>query len=160
MTNKYEVIPANINHVEHLHQRLTKETVQELWAVNRLLPRDALIEGLTKSYAPKVGMYNGLPVCMYGVIHLTLLSRIGIPWMLASDYFYNLVSQTKHARFFLKGSKEYIKQIKSENALLISYVDKRNKKSLKWLKWLGFEIGPEQFYGPDKLPFHVVFMVN
>lgn len=153
MQNKYEIVEATLLHVAHLFLKMRKEDVQEIWAAGRHLPRNALIEGLLRSYAPKAGLYNNLPFCMFGVIRPTLLSRIGIPWMLASDDLNN------HARTFLPQSKGYIKQIKTENTLLINYVDQRNKKAIKWLSWLGFEIGPTQSYGLDKLPFHVFFMV-
>lgn len=39
-------------------------------------------------------------------------------------------------------------------ALLTNYVDARNAVSIRWLRWLGFEIEPAAPFGIHGLPFH------
>lgn len=67
-------------------------------------------------------------------------SNIGVPWFLTSEDF-------KPDIDFIRGSREviskdmYVEGIK----VLCNYIHKDNTKSIKWLKWLGFQFTPHPF---------------
>jgi hypothetical protein len=85
---------------------------------------------------------------MFGVARLSLLTRNGAVWMLGSDKI------DEFPITFLRHNKEYIQDMAEGYDLLVNYVDSRNKKSIRWLKWLGFEIFPAEPAGILGIPFH------
>jgi hypothetical protein len=93
-------------------------------------------------------MADGRVVCMFGVAPVNLLGDTGVPWLLGSD------DIERHAVTFLRGSKRYIAEMSRDYRLLTNYVDARNTLSIRWLKWLRFDILAAEPYGPFGLPFH------
>jgi len=150
----YKIVPATLEHVEELAPKIRKADKQEIWASDRLLPKEALLRSMRITPSPLVGVANDKVFCMFGVGVPTPLSDIGYPWMLSSD------ALPKHARKFLREGKKWIEQINNEYEILINFVDSRNKKAIQWLKWLGFSIKEAQPYGPDQIPFHLFIMTR
>ena len=60
----------------------------------------------------------------------------------------------RHARRFLRLSREYLEEAKKGYDFLENYVDQRNEAAVKWLAWLGFTIHDPEPFGPDKYLFH------
>ena len=81
---------------------------------------------------------------MYGVIPEDNGGRI---WMLSSK------NIRGHARSVCKISRKEINRLKAEYKMLYNIVDYRNKLTIKWLSWLGFQFGANYFIGPDKHHF-------
>jgi hypothetical protein len=69
----------------------------------------------------------------------------GIPWFVSTDKF----EEFKIA--FARQSREYVKYMLKRYKKLQNYVSTDNRKSIAWLKWLGFTIHPleERFHDPD-----------
>ena len=148
MTNKYEVVPADISHAAFIALNMRRADVEEIWASNHRTPYEALIGGMDISAYPATGVVNGVPICMFGVGASGPISLHGSPWLLGTP------DVEKHARKFLRLNKSYIDLIKEDYDLLYNWVDERNDVSIRWLKWLGFDIKPATPYGLDQLPFH------
>lgn len=95
-----------------------------------------LIEyGVEMSLVSKVARVDGQLLCMWGVGVESAISGIGRPWLLGTDLMF------KHPHVFLNGSKAQLKPLLGRYRYLRHFVDKRNKVSIRWLKWLGFKVG-------------------
>ena len=150
----YRVVPTNLDHVYELSHTMRSADVRECWAMNHFAPLDALKHSLYYTRMPKTGLYNGRVMCIWGVGKISYLSKEGIPWMLTSS----LVDS--HYREFLRSGLRCLKDIKKEAVTLVNMVDVRNRKSIRWLKWLGFTIHDPVPFGPDGMLFHPFIMEN
>jgi hypothetical protein len=109
-------------------------------------------KGYDASEACWVGMIDDLPVCVFGVVRWSSLSLNGTPWLLATDDF------NEEGLAIVKASKAYSNLMKKRFHLLQNFVDVRQEKSIRWLKWLGFTIEPAEPFGFLSLPFHRFWM--
>lgn len=144
----YEVRDATLEDAKELAPRLRQADLDEVRAACDHGPEEALVHSIKNSRFPKAGLVDGELVCLFGVGSNTLLSTSGSPWLLGSDKI------VKHARAFLKGSRIYLRDMKEEYGYLVNYVDARNTHSVRWLKWLGFEISKPVPFGPYGVLFH------
>jgi nitrogenase molybdenum-iron protein alpha/beta subunit len=144
---KKEIVSTTVAHIEELAKTMRKCDADEVWASGHMTPLEALQRGVALSEESFTGLMDGKVVCIFGVSTVTPFSRDGVPWLLASD----LINETQHT--FLRVNRVYVNEIKKRYASLENYVDCRNIKAIKWLKWLGFELDEPAPYGPDNMLF-------
>jgi len=87
-------------------------------------------------------------VCIFGIGSPTLLSDTGIVWMLGTDLL------EKHKGSFIRHSREYIEAMLDVYPYLTNFVDARNKRTIRWLKFMGFTFKEAKILGKARLPFH------
>lgn len=75
-------------------------------------------------------------------------TKMGVPWMLSSENF-------KPDWEFIRGSKRFVGEdmFINDTNILCNYISKDNKKTIKWLTWLGFKFTPHP-YNNDFLQFY------
>jgi hypothetical protein len=147
--SKISVVPATLEHAAYIASRMRKADMEEVAVSSGRGPFTALRESLKSSAQAFTGMVEDVPVCMFGVGVLDILGGVGSPWLLGTD----LVE--KNAMAFLRRSKVYVRQMTDTFPYLYNYVDARNTLSIKWLKWLGFEMADEPVpYGIWGMPFY------
>ncbi len=144
----YEMRAATDADAVDLAKRVRQADKDELWASNNVGPLMALRASMGFSRAPMVGTVDGLVICMFGVAGGTIISNVGVPWMISSN------ELPQHAFAFLAGSQEVIKNMLAEFGYLRNFVDARNTHAIRWLKWLGFTIHPAVTHGVEQIPFH------
>lgn len=147
MGHKYAVIEATLEHVERMAPNMRQADVEEIEASSGLDPYSALRRGFSCSSHAWTGTVDGEPACMFGVVPVSMMGSVGVPWMLGTD----LVEQ--HATAFLRRNKPYVKQMSAAYNHLINYVDDRNVKAIQWLEWLGFTMSEPQQFGYKRMPF-------
>lgn len=105
----------------------------EIWRSNRANPADSLTHGFNGEICLTFCI-NDEPAAMFGVNRVSYLSQKGIPWLLGTD-------KIKYAMmYFLKESRKHVQAMNKRYPILENYVDSDNKLSIRWLKWLGFEL--------------------
>ena len=136
-------------HIKSLAPRIREADKREVYASHRVTDMEkCLLNSLEMSHEAWCWVIDGVPVAAFGVTPGCYLTRMGIPWLLASDEIYD------HIHDFLKTSKIIVDYWRNNWDMLSNYVDARNIKSIKWLKFLGFIIDEPTIYGLEKLPFH------
>lgn len=87
------------------------------------------------------------PIAIFGVSPMDRANGIGSPWLLATD-------EAPHSpKDWIRLSKKYLQLMTKEYPVLINYVDARNRRSIAWLKHLGFRFGDPEPLGPYGIPF-------
>jgi hypothetical protein len=137
--------PSKHDDVVYLSERLRKTDVDEIWAAVHLKPFEALVYSRKGSFLCQTVLHKTQPVAMFGVAPETTGAAV---WFLASD------DLDKMWLSFLKMSKMCIDRMLDESPLLFNWVDARNERSIRWLKWCGAKIEKPAPFGPDQLPFH------
>ena len=145
---KATVVETTAEHVKFVAENMRKPDKREIWLSHRIEPLEAL-EMITKQYGPQfTGMHGDEPVAIFGILIVNDLNKTGSPWMLATD---KMMSRKKD---FAAISKEYMAKMAEQFNYLENYVHKENRKSVRWLKWLGFEVHKPIPYGISGAPFH------
>ena len=142
------IIPATIEHAKKMAPLTRDADREELWAASYQRPLDAMQMGLDFSDDAFVGCIDGEPIVMWGVALESLVGKIGIPWMIATKQLDDV------AIIFLRRCRGPVLEMLSNYGKLINYVDARNKRAVRWLKFLGFEIEDPKPYGVLGMPFH------
>ena len=112
-------------------------------------PGKTLEEGIREcaKFSLKEGNYFLRGICkttgnlefIFGVCREDSNPKIGVPWFLTSENF-------KPTREFIRKSPSVIADMFVEDTnVLVNYIHKDNKKSIKWLKWLGFSFTEHPF---------------
>jgi hypothetical protein len=113
----------------------------EIWASHRSLPLAAITRGSKNSELCAVARIEGVPCAIVGMVSSDILTGAGVPWMLGTDHL------MKHQSALLRESPAIINDMLSVCERLYNYVHIGNKASIRWLKWLGFEMQPAEPYG-------------
>ena len=78
---------------------------------------------------------EGVPVCLGGVVRGgTALAPVGIIWMTITP------ELAKHPKQLLRDSRAVVHGWCERFPVLIDYIDTTQTQTLRWLRWLGFDI--------------------
>ena len=145
---RVEIVKADPSHCNAIAEHVRDADRAELWAVCCIPPWEALIRCWAISDHSWAGIFDGEPVCMFGVTQASLLTDTGRPWMISTT------AVDRYPLSFLRKQQSFMPHVRRGYARLENYVDVRNTRSIRWLKWLGFAMGEAQPYGALKLPFY------
>lgn len=148
MSSPFTVLrPAPSDLAEPLFALLSSADRTELsiLASNEGTPVAIILNALQHSSYSFCYMLDGTPVAMGGIVHAQAAAQ---SWMIAST---PILSQ--HKKSFLQASQAeiaFIREAGLADGLLRVSVDRRWRKSLKWLGWLGFvEVDGFMFRGRE-----------
>jgi len=150
--NSYTIVAATLEHVHALRGRLRTSDILEIEASSGRDPDEALELSWRASDQVWAALQNDRVIALFGAGRISMLSDIGVPWMLGSE------ELTGAGLEVGKRSRQYVLEMKNRFSLLENYIDARQKTSIRWLKWLGFQVEPAQPWGVLQLPFHRFFM--
>jgi len=127
-------VPAVLEHVATVADRMRPADVAEVAAMSGLSPHDALAFSIERASNCWTAILDGQPEVMFGVSDLNILTRTGSPWLLGTD------AVEREYRMFLRQSRDWSEQLFERYDLLRNFVDDRNEVSKRWLQWLGFTL--------------------
>lgn len=137
--------PACMLDAVHIAERMREADRREVMASHGLSPLAAACSSVQASLDPMAALVDGEVMAIFGVAEN---GNVATPWLLGADG----VEQYHFA--FLRLSRGWIKDMRSRYALMRNWVDARNEVSIRWLRWLGFEIQKPEPYGIEGRPFH------
>lgn len=133
-------------HISAVLNDIRQADVDELWAAAMTTPEKEMIRHIDGA---TTGLVDGVPVCVFGVTHTNDISGVAIPWLITTNRL------EKHARLFLAHCRGVVMGMRSGCRLLVNYVDARNTRAIKWLRWLGFTLDAEPIaFGVQGFPFY------
>lgn len=91
---------------------------------------------------------DGKVVAVFGDSVHDVQLAVGVPWLIST------VHVASSARAFLKVCRDEVDEMLIRHRTLINFVDARNVKAVRWLRWLGFEFFDPIPYGPKGLDFY------
>lgn len=140
---------ATMAHAGYIAANIRPEDAAEIWASSMQTPLQAMLTGLKYSDEVLVGLVNNQPVCMWGVAGDSFIGKVGIPWMVATKQL------DDYAKIFIRRCRAGLLEITKNYDTLVNYVDARNVKTIRWLKYMGFKFEtPAEAGGFFKLPFY------
>lgn len=139
--SKNRVKIAEQSDIDRMKGKLRKADVAECEALTGKPADEALQFSFDQSKICWVIIIDDEPSVAFGIASMSALCYKGIPWLLSTDRLKQV------SRQFVKQSKDYIEAMIEDFRVLENWVDGRNKKSMRWLKWCGFTI--------DKKPYPI-----
>lgn len=131
----YTLLPATEADAYELAPMLRAQDHAEVIALGAE-PEAALLESVrTSREALTARTGDGRIICMGGVCPATLIGQTGVPWLLGTD----LVPE--YRRPFLRETRRMVGRWQETFPILRNVVDARYGEAIRWLRWLGFEIG-------------------
>lgn len=145
-----EICAAEPEHLAFIAENMRQSDVDQLWATAEVTPELGLKINIDISRTARVVLIENEPVAAFGVVcSEDEFGRLcGSPWLLATD------TVERHRFTLCAVARAYLKGLKAgEFDNLLNYVDARDEKLIKWLRWLGFEVHEPVAFGPFDLPF-------
>lgn len=149
------IVPATLEHAEAIAANVREADRLELLASSGTDPLTAMRRGLETTPETLTGLYDGEPACMFGVWPFSALGGMGAAWMIGS----RVLDRPGAQRALLRLSAPVV-EYWSEHypSLIYNFVDARNTRAIRWLRWLGFQFADPIPYGVDKVPFLPFYM--
>lgn len=140
-----KIVPATQKLIDKLCKRtFRKADDRECMAAAGRPAAEAVRRGFKRTNFCRVVLLNNKPVAAFGVTPQTVLSHVGIPWMLGTP---ELTENLECRKAIRNMSPWIIAQMLKRFPFLENYEDCRNTVSMKWLTWLGFEFDLPKAYG-------------
>ena len=130
---KLEIIPLKPEHAA-IVPYLRKADIDEITAFSGISPDLAVSFSIATSERAFAAILDDRLCAVFGVCH-------GVIWLVGTNEI------TQHPVTFYRASRKIFKAISSGYSRLENYVDTRNSLSLRWLEWLGFDIGTPELCG-------------
>lgn len=130
------IISSQHEHAQYLQDKLRKEDLYECF-IHRVTPFMALHQPIKeKDGYVFTALFKDEPVAMFGVADVKndLDINAGTVWMLGSKELY------KCQLSLTKTSKQIVDWLMTEYDMLENIVPAKNKKTINWLKFLGFTV--------------------
>lgn len=144
-----KVVRPTEEHLQFIAQTMRESDRIEVMASSGLLPYDSLKYSCENSQYSSVLVIDDVPVVIFGLSVINVMTGLGSPWLLASE------EMMKNKRQFLDIGPKVIEQMRDICPRLYNYVHHANKSSIRWLKWMGFTVDSEPVkYGVSKDLFH------
>ena len=143
-----QVVPAEMFHAEQMAPNMRKADALEIWAWSRREPAEALTLAINSSSKCWAVIYDGEVAAMFGVVPGTIVDRTGTPWMLDTELL------EKFQFTFLRHCASYVADMAEGFDRLVNYVHGQNDASIRWLRWLGFDLEAAKPGGYSQELFH------
>lgn len=144
------IYPATEGHAIRMAPWMRAEDAAEIEASHGHAPLEGLMSCLKQSSIARTAMFEEEVAAMFGVAPVNMMTGHGSMWLLSSQ----VVEEVP--LLFLRRSREEVRKLLEVWPLLTNYVDARYTKALRWVEWLGFQIGDPVPFGVAGLPFHPI----
>ena len=141
------VITADSRHVAEMSRRARRvDRLECFLQTGRRLHRQLPVT-FDISSAAWAGYADDDLVTVFGVAAAAPLDGIGMPWLVATPRLERVAVP------FLRLNRGYFEQMKEGYTVLTNVVYDENIAAIRWLRWLGFEIGEPHPWGHRRAPF-------
>jgi hypothetical protein len=148
MMLEVSILPTVDSDLDELAEKMRDIDVMECHQVLNLPVAKVLQLSRAVSYEILTGRVNGELVVIYGIAKLNILSSEASPWLLATP------AIEKYGFAFARRNKEVIARWQKKYTVMRNHVHVDNKITIRWLRWLGFDIQDPVPYGYRGELFH------
>lgn len=143
-----EYRPATVEDAAVLAPRLRQADATEIAAVTDASPTDVLAASVRASSLSVAASCGGKLRALFGVVPVSLAGGDGRIWLVASG------DAGDWSRLWLTDAREWLTMLGAGYRRLCNHVDARNDASIRWLRHMGFAVGPAVPFGLRGQLFH------
>ena len=144
------LVPAEPKHVEAMLGRIRQADIDEFAAGYCMTPEKGMRLGLKVSTHAWAGVWNGKVIGIAGLHPTSFIGDHANPWMVGTRD----LERPELTREFLELSRSVLEYMVSIYPHLENWVDVRNRRAVRWLRWLGFTMHEPEPHGPYGMMFH------
>lgn len=148
MTLEVSLLPTVAADLVELEENIRDIDKLECEVILGLSVKKALQLSTAMSYETLTGRVNGDLVAVFGIASVNILTTEATPWLLATN------NIDKYIFAFTRNNKKIIAKWKKRHSIMRNYIHVDNKITIRWLRWLGFDIQPPKPYGVKGELFH------
>lgn len=141
------LVPVDPWHIEVVAANLRPADADEIWASSHATGRSALQRGVDTAIRCWTGLVDGEPVLIAGVTPSAMILGQGVPWMLATP------GVERVERPFIRLCRPVVDAMLEVAPELVNFVDNRNARAHRWLRWLGFTLDEPAPHGVERMLF-------
>jgi len=145
-----EVVPATMDHARAIELR--EGDAREIAALG-VGKSEALAATLARSlwadaYLVTDDKGSGEVAALMGLILSSLVGGVAMPWLMTG------APVERHRRAFLQLTRARTREMLARHGTLVCNVHADYARSIRWLRWLGFDLGAARPIGPLGALFH------
>ena len=144
---KIEIVDYKPEHGEYIAANIRQIDRKEIYYFGTLQPLPAIRMTAANAVAAWTVLVDDVPAMMFGINRRSHLSQVGVPWLLATD------EVEKHPMRFAYASKVYFDRMVRAFPKMENHVLAENKVTIRWLKWLGFDMEEPAPFGAFQAHF-------
>lgn len=141
--------PATMVHAARIHLRAAD--AREI-AAHGLDKMTALKLSLDRAIWADAYMADGEVAAILGCGMTCMVGGYHTPWLITGE------PVNRHKREFLALTKARIGELRQRYPLMVNYIHAPYTESVRWAKWLGFEVSAPFLAGPYNEPFVQIVM--
>lgn len=130
-----EVVPTRASHIRPVVSVLRDADRFEVECLSGRSALSVIAESFRRSDRCWTVLVDGKPEMIFGVGTVSVIGSVACPWLVGSD-----IVPKKHTGTFLTASREFVSVLQAKYSTLQNLVHAENRESVRWLKWLGFEL--------------------
>ena len=111
-----------------------------------ITPQFYLTDSIMRSGIVHAGELAGRPVCVFGVVPVSLLGGTGWVWFMTTE------ALLRHPITLVKGVRRHVQRLHETFPRLIGKIDSRHTSTMRWMRMLGGVIGGP-VAGPNGVQF-------
>ena len=139
------VVPATLEHAARIELRAGDAREIEALGVTK---KEALATTLGRSIQADAYLIDGEVAALMGITLTSLIGGTAAPWLMTGR------PVERHRKAFMRLTRERTQRMLAEHGTLVCNVHAEYARSIRWLRWLGFEIAPARPFGPLGAAFH------
>lgn len=120
---------------QYVAQNIREADRREIAYFAMLRPWPAIRMTIAHAEACWTGTRDGEVGCIFGINRKGVFSDIGVPWMLGTP----LVD--RNSSRLMRESRVYYERMERAFPKMENWVMAENRQSVRWLSWLGFDMG-------------------
>jgi hypothetical protein len=140
-----KIVPATMAHARAI--RLRAGDAREIAALGET-PETAFGRTLTRAVWAEAYLIDGEVAAIAGVVLPSLLGTAATPFLMTGQ------PVDRHRKKFLQLTRAGVARMLAEFPVLTNRVHAEYGEAIRWLRWLGFTIGPALRHGPLGALFH------
>jgi len=140
-----EVVPATMAQVHAIELR--EGDAREIAALG-VGKSEALAATLARSLWADAYLVDGEVAALMGLILSSLVGGVAMPWLMTG------APVERHRRAFLQLTRARTREMLARHGTLVCNVHADYARSIRWLRWLGFDLGAARPIGPLGALFH------
>ena len=134
-----EIVPATMEHAQRIVLR--PGDARELEALGTTMP-EAFVFSTARPIWAQTYLIDGEIAAMVGLSVNSLLAGRAEPWLVTG------LPVDRHPKLFLKETRAGVDRMRGQFPILTSWVHAEYHQAIRWLRWLGFDIGPPRGVAP------------
>lgn len=134
-----EIVPATMAHAARLYLREGDRREIEALGLHKM---QAIKMSLDRSITAETYIADGEIAAIAGCQMTCMTGGQGVPWLLTGE------PVNRHKKEFLRHTRARVEEMRRRHGSLVNMVHAEYAEAVRWLKWLGFEIGAPVPLGP------------